>query len=449
MRKEESLISLNSDTILDSIDDGIVAIGLNHNILYINRTARELLGVDNGECLLPSKMCKDIISHTGCSFCCLIDTSIKTGKPLYNYEVTFEKEGRKFFFSVNTALLKDINDKVIGGIEIFRDISLLQELKDELKSKHSFNNIIGKNYRIYEVFELLRQLAPTKSTALIEGETGTGKELIANAIHHNSPRSRGPFIKVNCAALSDGLLESELFGHVKGAFTGALTDKAGRFELAHGGTLFLDEVGDISQHTQVKLLRVLQKGEFERVGGTKTIKVDVRIITAYNKDLKEAVVRGEFREDLYYRLRVVPIHLPPLRERKDDIPLLVKHFIKQFNSEMDMNVTSISPAAMKLLMEHRYPGNVRELEHIIEHAFVRCSGKTLHPEHFPTDFQNSDLIGKVINSPNPFKELEREMIFRALMETGWKYQECARKLKMSRTTLWRRMQELNIQKKYA
>lgn len=440
-------LDINSDTILNSIADGVIVIGLDHKVIFINRAAKEMLGRAGMEYLLSGEKCSKVLGHSGCTSGCFINTTIKTGEQLYNYEVTYEKNGRRLTLSINTALLKDENNNVIGGIEIFRDSTLLKELKNELKGRYSFDNIIGKNQRMYEVFELLHEVAPTKATVLIEGETGTGKELIANAIHHNSPRGGGPLIKVNCAALSEGLLESELFGHVRGAFTGAISDKPGRFELANGGTLFLDEVGDISLHTQVTLLRVLQEGEFERVGGSKTIKTDVRVIAATNRDLKVAVEKGGFREDLYYRLKVVPIHLPPLRERRDDIPLLVKYFIDKYNMEMGMEVTNVAPAAMEILMEYGYPGNIRELEHIIEHAFVRCSGKTINPEHLPKDTRNEDLIGMAINDPEPLKAMEKEIIYRALKEANWKYLDAAKKLKMSRVTLWRRMKDLNIEKR--
>lgn len=449
----ENNLVFPTDQILNSITDGVIVIGLNKEILFINRAATEILGRADAGDLLSSRKCTDVLGHSGCTFNCLLNTTIKTGEHLYNYEATFEKDGRKLTLSINTALLKDNNGNVIGGIEIFRDISYIKELKDELKERYSFDNIIGRNHRIHEVFELLREVAPTRATVLIEGETGTGKELIANAIHHNSTRSSGPFIKINCAALSEGLLESELFGHVKGAFTGAINDKAGRFELADNGTLFLDEIGEITQQTQVKLLRVLQGGEFERVGGIKTIKVNVRIIAATNKDLRESVEKGEFREDLYYRLKVVPIRIPSLRERKDDIPLLTKFFIEKFNKKMNKDVTNISPAAMELLMEYDFPGNIRELEHAIEHAFVRCSDKTINPEHLPMDVlkdsRNKEMINKIAYNTEPLKALEREIILRVLNETSWKYQECAAKLNISRTTLWRRMKNLNIKKKAA
>jgi two-component system response regulator AtoC len=300
-----------------------------------------------------------------------------------------------------------------------------------------------------EIYELLPVVAQSKSTVLIEGESGTGKELIAEAIHLNSPRRTGPFIKVNCAALAEGILESELFGHVKGAFTGAITDKKGRFELAHKGTIFLDEIGEISPHTQVKLLRVLQEEEFERVGGTESVKVDVRIIAATNKDLTRAMEKGEFRGDLYYRLRVVPIHLPPLRERKDDIPHLIKHFVSKLNKEMDKEINNVSPKVMDFLMDYDYKGNIRELENILEHAFVRCQGNTILAEHLP-----KDLFGAAVKLPeniiadsdNPLMAIERGLILKMLNQHKWKQGEVAKKLHISRVTLWRKIKQLKIEK---
>lgn len=440
-------IIINSDTILNSLADGVVAISTSHHILYMNRAAKDLFA-RVGDKQMVGKLCKEVIQHSNCSICCLMTTAIKTGGHIYNKEVTIGKGDKTVTLSVNAALLKDEAGKTIGAVEIFRDISLLKELKQELRNKYSFEGIIGKNYKIHEVYELLHEVAPTKTTVLIEGESGTGKELIANAIHYASPRKDKPFIKINCAALAEGVLESELFGHAKGAFTGAIADKKGRFELADSGTIFLDEIGDITPHTQVKLLRVLQESEFERVGGTETIKVDVRLIAATNKNLKTLVEEGKFREDLYYRLKVLPITLPPLREREDDIPLLVTHFIGKFNKEMKKNIASVSPSVMEMLMEYTYPGNIRELEHIIEHAFVRCSGNIIQPEHLPKDIQKSgqDIVGRAIKTERPFDALEKETIIRLLEESDWKLKECADRLKISRTTLWRKMKELGIER---
>ena len=447
MNKIDALVNLNSDEILNGIADGLIVVGLNRRVIFMNRAAKEILKNAGEETVLFDKKCGEPgMLDSGAALCCLVMKTIETGEHIYNYEMKIGKKGKKLTLDINTALVKNAEGKTVGGRIQLRDVSLIRELESELKDRYSFEKVIGKNYKMHEVYELLYEVAPTRSTVLIEGESGTGKELIANAIHHNSPRVDGPFIKVNCAALAAGVLESELFGHVKGAFTGAIQDKKGRFELANGGTLFLDEIGEISLQTQVKLLRALQEGEIEKVGGVKSVKVDARIVAATNKDLKLAVKNGEFREDLYYRLKVVPIHLPSLRERRDDIPLLVKHFIDKFNKEMARSITNLSPRAMELLLEYNYPGNIRELEHIMEHAFVRCHGKTIHPEHLPRDLQSSDIIDMAIHSGAPLKALEKETITRALNESDWHLQDCAKKLHISRTTLWRKMKNLDIKK---
>jgi transcriptional regulator with PAS, ATPase and Fis domain len=344
--------------------------------------------------------------------------------------------------------------EVIGGLSAKFMWQLIEErikskaMAEVLREKYSFENIIGKSEKMQEIYRLLPKIAKTNSTVLIEGESGTGKELIAHSIHQFSNREDKAFIRVNCGALAEGLLESELFGHVKGAFTGAITHKLGRFELADGGTIFLDEIGDISPATQVKLLRVIQEGELEKVGDSRRIKVDVRIIAATNKDLKRAVEMREFRQDLYYRLRVVPIHLPPLRERKDDVPLLVNHFINRFNKETGKKVTHVSAEAMEILMAYDYPGNIRELENIIEHVMVFCSGDTIQAEHLLKDIQPSrnDIIGRVIEKEDPMRALEQELILKVLKQTGWNYKKTSEKLKLSRTTLWRKVKEYAITK---
>ncbi len=333
-------------------------------------------------------------------------------------------------------------------------------MAEVIRAKYSLESFIWKNAKMGEIYHLLPKIARTNSTVLIEGESGTGKELIAHAIHQLSLREDKPFIRVNCGALAEGVLESEIFGHVKGAFTGAIAHKIGRFELADGGTLFLDEIGEISPATQVKLLRVIQEGEFERVGESNRVKVDVRIIAATNRDLKNAVKQNQFRQDLYYRLRVVPIRLPPLRERKEDIPPLVNHFIQQFNREMGRKVAHVSLDAIKILTQYDYPGNIRELENIIEHAMVFCTGETLEASHFQKEIHRSAEIEAVtrlldevkeklsvhrsaeIEVPpkqeKPLEAIEREVMMRVLHETGWNYKKTAEKLGISRTTLWRK-----------
>ena len=369
--------------------------------------------------------------------------------PFSNYEAIIRnKEGKPIPIIFSTALLKDEDGNIIGGVEIFRDLSLVKNLIEQLSERYAFGNIIGKNYKMQRIYELIQQIAPTDATVLIEGESGTGKELIARAIHYNSNRKEKPFIKVDCGSLVDSLLESELFGHVKGAFTGAISDKVGRFELADGGTIFLDEIGNISLTSQAKLLRVLQDGEFERVGESKTKKVDVRVIAATNIDIKKAVREKKFREDLYYRLKVVSIHLPPLRERKEDIPLLVRHFVDRFNKSMGKEVINIFPGAMEMLMRYNYLGNIRELENIIEHAFIRCNGNTIFPHHLPEDFLHDEkgFIESILKSKRPFEDLERRLILKVLDETNWAYQEAASRFGISRATLWRKIKRHGIKK---
>jgi DNA-binding NtrC family response regulator len=319
-------------------------------------------------------------------------------------------------------------------------------LKEKLRNRYRFEQIIGKSRQMRETLELIEQVAPSKTTILLEGESGTGKELFANAIHQQSPRSEKPFIKVNCAALSEGILESELFGHVKGAFTGAYENKKGRFELAHQGTLFLDEVSAIPPHIQVKLLRVLQEREFERVGGQKTISVDVRLVVATNSNLAEAVKQGLFREDLYYRLNVINIHLPPLRERKEDIPLLVEYFIDQFSRENNKDVHNISPDALELLINYDWPGNIRELHNCIESSVVRTKSKTISlldlPPHIRhSRYQSEPQIALTIGTT--MAEIEKQAILKTLAATRGNKLKAAQLLQIGVKTLYRKLNRYN------
>jgi len=356
--------------------------------------------------------------------------------------------------------VRDALEKDHGGVEVIGGLAakfMWQLIEEKIKSKvmteairarYSFENMVGKSQKMQTIYDLIPKIAKTNATVLIEGESGTGKELVAHSIHQHSTREDKPFIRVNCAALAESLLESELFGHVRGAFTGAVTHKLGRFELADGGTLFLDEIGEISLSTQAKLLRVVQEGELEKVGDSRRIKVDIRLIAATNKDLKKAVETKEFRQDLYYRLRVVPIALPPLRERKDDIPLLVHHFISRFNKEMGRKITRVAPEAMEILMDYDFPGNIRELENIIEHVMVFCSGEVLKAEHIQKNIQptRKGMIGAAADQEDPLQAMEQELILKVLNQTGWNYKRTAEKLKMSRTTLWRKLKAYGLTK---
>ncbi len=329
--------------------------------------------------------------------------------------------------------------------------SLIKEnefLLNKLQQKYDFTNIIGKTSKIKDLLELVRDVAATNATALIRGESGTGKELIANAIHYNSSRMKRPFIKINCAVLAESLLESELFGHVKGAFTGAIKDKVGRFELANGGTLFLDEIGDISLKMQSQLLRVLQQGEFERVGGTETLRVDVRIIAATNKNLEEAMERGEFRQDLFYRLNVIPITVPPLRERREDIQYLVSHFIEKFNKIYGKNIREITPKAMAILKNYDYPGNIRELENLIERIVVLNRVDVIDLENLPSIVPASSAENGNVNLDGGLtqavEEYERKLILMALEENGYNKVQTAKALKINRSTFNSKLKKYSI-----
>ena len=336
------------------------------------------------------------------------------------------------------------------AINMYRLLKENRRLTCALHSKYQFGNIIGKSKKMQFIFEMIKKVAATKTTVLITGESGTGKELAAKAIHYNSPRRDRPFVSVNCGALADTLLESELFGHEKGSFTGAISMRKGRFELADGGTLFLDEVNNMSPALQVKLLRALQEREFERVGGTKTIKVDVRIIAASNRDLKESIKMGTFREDLYYRLNVVHIHLPPLRERKDDIPLLVAHFLKKYTSEIGKGEIKVSEEAFRRIYEYPWPGNIRELENAIERAVVLCEHGIIKPYHLPEALQEKnpyfDLkdLSSDIKLPQVLENIEAELIRQALVKTNYVQAKAAKLLGITKSLLQYKIKKYNL-----
>ena len=432
--------------ILNCISDGVLTIDLDGRINYVNKAMQELLGYPDNA--LIGKRCENFIRSNICATeDCVLRRTLAKRERLSNYESFIEnREGRRVPVNINTDLLFDETGSLIGIVEVFRDISQIKELKERLEDIYQFGNIVTKDRRMKEIMAILPSVAQTKSTVLIEGESGTGKELIAKAIHNNSRRKDKPFIAVNCAAIPDTLIESELFGHVKGAFTGAYQDRVGRFELANHGTIFLDEIADMSLATQAKLLRVIQEEKFERVGGTKTIAVDVHIIAATNKGLLKEVKEGRFREDLFYRISVFPISLPPLRERREDIPLLITHFIEKFNKEMEKEIDNIAPQAMNVLLNYYYPGNIRELRNIIEHAFICSKDNTILPEHLPAELlREGERLNITSMKSSSLDNVEKEWILRMLEETGWRYAETARRLGISRTTLWRKVKSFGIE----
>jgi len=347
-----------------------------------------------------------------------------------------------------------INEELLAKVKVMLRIKdLHDELRRErnknilltqaLEKRYSFGNIIGKSAKMQEIYELISDISHTDSTVLIQGESGTGKELIARAIHFNSPRKNKPFIVANCSAYSQNLLESELFGHEKGAFTGAIRRKIGRFELAHGGTIFLDEIGEVSPPTQLLLLRVLQDHRFERVGGEETLEVDVRIIAATNKNLMEEIKKGTFREDLYYRLNVIPIFVPPLRERRDDISLLASHFLEKFNQEKGKKISGISPEVMEILLSHQWPGNVRELENVIEHAVIIAKKDEITPKDLPQYLLQKPLKEETFVT---LQDYEKDLILKTLKELNWNKHKVAKKLKINRSTLYGKMKRYKLYK---
>ena len=333
--------------------------------------------------------------------------------------------------------IKDLHDE----LKMEKDKNIL--LTQALEKRYSFGNILGKNTRMQEIFELISDIANTDSTVLIQGESGTGKELIARAIHFNSHRKNKPFVVANCSAYSQNLLESELFGHEKGSFTGAIRRKVGRFEMANGGTIFLDEIGEVSTPTQILLLRVLQDHRFERVGGEETLEVDVRVIAATNKNLMDEMKKGTFREDLYYRLNVIPIFVSPLRERKDDIPLLASHFLQKFNHERGKEITSFSPEVMEIFLKHSWPGNVRELENVIDHAIIIAKQDKIFPRDLPQPLlQRTMTTQKLIT----LQDYEKDLILKTLKETNWNKHKTAKRLNINRSTLYGKMKRYGFEK---
>jgi PAS domain S-box-containing protein len=432
------------NVILNSIADGVFTTDNEGKITFINKAAEEITGFSSKEAI--GHFCFDIFRADICQTRCALKETLKTKKELTNLSVTIlNKGGKQIPISISTAVLKNEKGQIIGGVETFRDLSTIEELKKELLQKYTLGDIISKNHKIHEIFHILPDIAESDSTVLVQGASGTGKELFAKAIHNLGRRKTKPFVKVNCGALPDTLLESELFGYVKGAFTDAKKDKPGRFALANEGTIFLDEVGDMSPSLQVKLLRVLQEKEFEPLGSTSSRKTDVRIIAATNKDLSKLVNEGKFRDDLFYRLHVVKIELPLLRERREDIPLLIDAFVQKFNAKMGKQVEGVSDEVMGALMRYDYPGNVRELENIIEHAFVLCKGNRIDLDCLPREITvNQEKISSPtmpLPGETPIDRAEAEVIERTLKKYGGNRIKTAKELGLDRTTLWRKIKK--------
>jgi len=430
--------------ILDSIADGVFTVDQNRRITSFNRAAQEITGVSVQEAM--GQLCKDVLKADICEKNCCLRATMKTGKPIVNKKINIiNAEGKRIPVTISTALLRAKDGTLLGAVETFRDISIEEDLRKVIKAKYSFADIISKNHKILQLFDILPDIAGSTSTVLIEGESGTGKELFARAVHNLSPRKKQAFVAVNCGALPDTLLESELFGYKAGAFTGAHKDKLGRFAIAKGGTLFLDEIGQVSPALQVRLLRVLQERVYEPLGSTRSESADVRILAATNSDLTEETRQGRFREDLYYRINVVRVELPPLRRRIEDIPLLAGQFISRFNNLQNKQITGIAPEALSLLMAHDWPGNVRELENVIERAFVLCREGEIGINHLPDQLTTRGLQNAQSMEIRAARDLlDARTIQAALEETGYHRLAAARLLGIHKTTLFRKIRKLGI-----
>jgi PAS domain S-box-containing protein len=434
-------------SILESLPVGVITIDRDWRITSFNRVASEITGYGPNEVL--GWRCFELFQTPVCQKDCPIERALSCGASVYDREVSFtNRNHRRLTLLVNATPLYDPEGRVMGGVETLRDVSTLEWMRQELALNYDYSHIVGKSPAMREVYGRMQDVARADTTVFIQGESGTGKELVARAIHFNSDRRDRPFVGVNCSALPEGVLESELFGHVRGAFTGAIRDKAGRFELANGGTLFLDEVGELTPAVQVKLLRVLEAREFQRVGDTRNIRVDFRLITATNKDLRREMEAGRFRDDLYYRLNVFPIELPPLRDRTEDLPLLVNHFMEKFNHQMGRRVRGLSGEAMNAIYLYGWPGNVRELENAMEHAFVHSRGALIQmddlPRHLVQASPEPASVEKGLRD-EALDSFERKLIVRHLEEAHWRRTVAARRLGISPVTLWRKMKRYGIE----
>ncbi len=433
------------DEILNSINEGVFTVDRNWKITAFNRAAERITGVDRKDAL--GCYCKDIFRASICENNCALKRTMESGKPVTNTMTRITSEsGKQVAIRISTALLFDDAGSIVGGVETFQDLSQVEQLQKQLERRYTYEDIIGRSPSMRSLFRILPQVAQSTSTVLIGGTSGTGKELFARAIHNLSPRKNRRFVAINCAALPDTLLESELFGYKAGAFTGATKDKLGRFALARGGTLFLDEIGDISPALQVRLLRVLQERTIEPLGGLEPVKVDVRIIAATNKDLVRQVELGEFRKDLFYRIRIVHFTLPELCERRVDIPLLVDHLVVKFNHLQNKDIAGVSEEVLARLMEYDYPGNVRELENILEHAFVLCRGGLIELNHLPPELRPSDAL-EVDGSRKALtlKALEKHHISESLKQHAGNRTRTAKELGINMSTLYRKIVALQIE----
>jgi len=453
VKAHENIASIANEIILESISDGVFTVDHEWRITSFNRAAEEIAGIPREEAV--GRFCWEVFRSNMCEGDCALKRTMKEGKSFVSSSTyIINKEKKRIPISVSTALLKNADDEILGGVETFRDCSVVEELRRELSGSVQMGDMVSRNKAMKQIFAILDQVALSDSAVLVEGETGTGKELLAKAIHNLSGRRRQPFVGINCGALPDTLLESELFGYKAGAFTGAEKDKPGLFVAADGGTILLDEMGDTSPAFQVKLLRVLEEREFKPLGGVEMTRTNVRIIAATNRNLGQMIGEGQFRQDLFYRINIIRLKLPPLRERLEDIALLVERFIAKFNRLKDRAVSGIDNGALALLRSHSYPGNIRELENIIEHAFVLCQAGTVGVPHLPAYLLPSPQTANYAPEIQPTSGMsldvavsstEETVILAALRRNNYNRRAAAEELGMHKSTLFRKLRRLGIE----
>jgi PAS domain S-box-containing protein len=436
-----------NEEILNSIAEGLITVDKSFRINFFNQAAVNITGYSKEEVI--GQYCKYVFKCELCQTKCPIGLVLESGESIYDYLSSIQvKDGGRKHIKLNAAILKSSNEEPVGGVISFRDLSVIEKIIKDSHNSVSFGGIIGRSKSMREIFELIREISESDAAVLIQGESGTGKEVIANAIQSTSLRKDKPFLKVNCSVFPPDLLASELFGHVKGAFTDASKDRPGRFELANGGTIFLDEVAEMPLQTQVQLLRVLQEGTFERVGESVTRKTDVRVIAATNVKIENALKEGKLREDLFYRLNVIPITIPPLRERIEDIPLLVKFFLEEFSEMYKKKIIDITNEALSLLTQYTWPGNVRELENVIEYSVIRTRNEEyITAQVLPKIVSNNitgnkNIIPEKETSAEYFKEESTTDLIVLLEKHKWNKTKVARELGIGRTTLWRKLKML-------
>ncbi|MGB7630441.1 MAG: sigma 54-interacting transcriptional regulator [Candidatus Deferrimicrobium sp.] len=434
------------ETILSSIADGVFTVDQRWRITSFNRAAERITGVPASEAI--GKRCSEVFHADICEQRCALRQTMESGRELIDHPAKILNfRGRSVPITLSTAVLRDAKGTLLGGVETFRDLSALEQLRREIQHQYTFEDMVGKSKAFRKIFAIMPDVAESDSTVLIEGPSGSGKELLAHAVHNLSSRRKNPYVVVNCGTLPANLFESELFGYLQGAFTDAKRDKPGRMARAEGGTIFFDEVSELPPSTQVKLLRLLQEREYEPLGGTKTVQANVRIVAATNRKLAELVSDGKFRDDLYFRLAVVRLTLPPLRDRREDIPYLIEHFIRRFSAKRGKEITGVTPAVMETLMRHDFPGNVRELENVIEYGFVLCHGRLIDVPHLPEELQQGSqraFATKQRDNGSQLKLAEADVIRSAIKHNGGHLGKTVQELGISRATLWRKMKKYSI-----